>query len=146
MIEIVLQREGKIYKPFSDADADAGLIYPEHKPLRAKITGAVKARAYRELCCYMGSCEYIASLNLNENMNTKIKVDYMTRIKRGFVVDTIYDEKTRRVHWIPESLCYNNCDQPRAHQFISAALEEHAFLVGLTVEDYIEKLKGGHHG
>lgn len=89
----------------------------------------------------MGSCRYIAGLNKNENLNTKEKVDYLTRIQEGFVEDTVYDEKTKKIHWIPKSLSYDNCDQPRSHRFIADALENHATMVNLSVDDYVTMLK-----
>jgi len=141
MIDIVVQRVGNQYTPFSDEDREKGLAYPEYRFLRAKITGAMKERAYRELCAYMGSCAYIASLAINENMNTKKKVDHMTRLKCGFVEDTVFDERGM-LHWIPKSLAYENCDQPDAHKFIAEALEEHAALAGVfDVEKYLKLLK-----
>lgn len=134
MIEIVIQRKGNAYYPFSEEDAEQGNVYPENKPLRAKITGSTKARSYKELCCYMGSCRYIASLELNEDLNTKAKVDYLTRIQAGFVEDTVYDDRTKRVHWIPKSISYDNCNQPTSHRFIDTALERHAELAGIKLE------------
>ena len=133
-----MQRKGRAYYPASEEDEIAGLVYPENKILRAKITGAAKSRSYLELCCYMGSCRYIASLNLNDDMNTKEKVDYLTRIQCGFVEDTVYDEKTKRVHWIPSRLNYDTCNQAESHRFISFALEKHAALAGVdSVDKYV---------
>jgi len=149
VIDICIQRRGDIYLPFSDEDRMAGRAYPEMMFLRARITGSKKERAYRELCAYMGSCKYIASLAINENMNTKEKVDHLTRLKCGFVEGTVFDDKGM-LHWIPKSLSYENCDQPDAHEFISRALEEHAFLAGVEgdeaarmspVDVYLKNLK-----
>ena len=138
MIDIIGQRKGKVLYPMSDEDAERVYDYPENKPLRLQITAATKIRSYRELCCYMGSCRYISSLNLNEDLNTKDKVDFLTRIKQGFVSDTVYDDTTKRVHWIPKSLSYANCNQPRSHRFIADALESHAELAGIkSVEEYV---------
>ena len=139
MIEVVLQRQGKSYHPFSEEDADRGLEYPENMPLKAQITGARKAGYYSQLCCYFGSCRYIASLNLNEDMNTKEKVDFLTRIKESFVEDTVYDDNTKRVHWIPKSLSYENCNQPSRTRFISGALERHAELAGVEPDKKRDK-------
>lgn len=142
MITICIQRVGNTYIPFSEEDRIAGLVYPEHQFLRARITGSKKERAYRELCAYMGSCQYIADLDINENMNTKIKVDHLTRLKCGFVEDTVFDEKGM-LHWIPRSLNYLTCDQPEAHAFIAKAFEEHAALAGIhDVDEYVNMLKG----
>lgn len=142
MIEVTLQRRGDAYFPFSEEDRAKGRKYLENQPLRAKLTGAKKARSYRELCCYWGSCRYIASLNLNGNMNTENKVDHMTRIKLGFTESPIYLEEKRTLTWIPKRLDYSNCDQPEAHAFIAAALEEHAQLAGIDdVERYVEMLR-----
>jgi hypothetical protein len=109
--------------------------------LRARITGSKKERAYRELCAYMGSCEYIASLAINDNMDTKAKVDHLTRLQCGFVEGTVFDKKGM-LHWIVKSLGYENCDQPESHEFISKALEEHAALAGVgDVDLYLKNLK-----
>ena len=149
MIEIGVQRRGAVYHSFSDEDAEKGKEYPENMMLKAKVTGmsAVRSRSYRELCCYMGSCRYIASLNLSEDTNTKKKVDHLTRIQQGFVEDTVYDPQTKRIHWIVKSLNYATCDQPASHRFIAGALEKHADLAGvegegekLAVEKYVEFL------
>ena len=140
MIDVVLYRKGLAFLPFSDEDRDASLVYPERQPVRARITGAMKARAYRELCAYKSSCEYIANLNLNENMNAKGKVDHLTKLKLGFVDGTVFDERGL-LHWIVKSLSYDNCDQPEAHDYISKALEEHAALAGVyDVDAYLKGL------
>jgi hypothetical protein len=71
-------------------------------------------------------------------MNTKEKVDYLTRIKCNFVEDTVYDDVHKRVHWIPKRLDYSNCSQPTAHRFIATALEMHSDLAGFKdVEKYV---------
>ena len=147
MIEVILQRRGNLYHPYSEEDAEKGLVYPENMMLRAKIAGTRKARSYDELCCYMGSCGYISSLNLNDDMNTKKKVDHLTRIQEGFVEDTVYDPKTKRVHWIVKSLNYDTCDQPTSHRFMVGAFEKHADLAGVektknlsAAKNYIEML------
>jgi len=140
MIEICGTRRGDFYIPFSEEDRRAGLILPEQQFLRIRITGSKKERAYRELCAYMGSCEYIASLGLNPNMASKAKVDHLTRLKCNFVEDTVFDENGL-LHWIVKSLSYDNCDQPDSHEFIAKALENHAELAGLyDVEEYLKLL------
>ena len=138
MIDICVQKRGNAYYPASDEDREAGLVYKENQILKAKISGTRKLRSLKELHCYWGSCRYIASLNLNEDMNTKDKVNYLTRVKSGFVEDTVYDDVHKRVHWIPKRLDYENCNQPTAHRFIEAALEMHADLAGLKdVDKYV---------
>jgi len=140
VIDIVLMRKGNSYIPFSEEDRQAGFVYSEHEMLRAKITGAKKERAYKELCAYMGSCQYISELGINENMNTKFKVDYLTRLKCGFVDGTVFDDNGL-LHWIVKSLSYENCDQAESHNFIKQALEEHAALAGVfDVEQYLRML------
>lgn len=141
VIKITVQRKGNAYYPVSDEDRDEGLMYPENKLLQAKISGTRKARSLLELHCFWGSCRYIASLNLNEDMNTKEKVNYLTRIKAGFVEDTVYDDVHKRVHWIPKRLNYESCNQPTAHRFIATALEMHAELAGVkNVDEYVRFL------
>jgi len=140
MIKICIQRRGNSYIPFSEEDRVAGLVFPEHQFLQAKIKGSKKERAYRELCAYFGSCKYISSLSINSNMDTKIKVDHLTRLKCGFVEDTVFDENGL-LHWIVKSLSYENCEQPDSHEFIAKALENHAELAGLyDVEEYLKLL------
>jgi len=140
MIHVCIQRRGNSYIPFSEEDKVAGLVFPEQQFLEAKIKGSKKERAYRELCAYFGSCKYIADLAINSNMNSKIKVDHLTRLKCGFVEDTAFDDKGL-LHWIVKSLSYENCDQPDAHEFIKKALEEHAELAGIyDVEEYLKLL------
>ncbi|MAH51430.1 hypothetical protein CMI37_36780 [Candidatus Pacearchaeota archaeon] len=141
MIDIVIQRSGSGYIPFSEEDRKAGLAFPENRMLRAKITGAKKERSYRELCCYFGSCQYIADLNLDDNKNTQDKVDHLTRLKCGFVEDTVFDDQGL-LHWITKSLSYENCDSPDAHSFIKDALEKHAELVDMyDVDKYVAMLR-----
>jgi hypothetical protein len=142
MIDICVQRKGNTYHPFSEEDRIAGLVHPEMMFLRARISGSKKERAYRELCAYMGSCSYIAKLGINKNMDTKVKVDHLTRLKCGFVEGTVFDGKGM-LHWIPKSLSYKNCDQPESHAFIKQAIEEHAALCGIDdVDVYLRHLKG----
>ena len=135
MIDVIVQRKGKAYYPFSEEDAVKGFEYPENMPLKAKITGARKVRSYLELCCYKGSCRYIANLDLSENTNTEKKIDHLTKIQCGFVDDTVYDPNTKRVHWIVKSLSYDTCDQTESHNFIKLALERHAELAGMKNAD-----------
>jgi len=136
-------RRGKSLIPYSGEDAQALCAYPETQFLRIKVAGAKKERSYRELCFYFSSCAYIASLDRNENMNTKTKVDHLTRLKCGFVEGTVFDENGL-LHWIPKSLSYMNCDHPEAHGFIKQALEDHAALVGIfDVDEYKRLLEGG---
>ena len=142
MIDICIQRRGNSYIPFSEEDRVAGLVFPEQQFLRAKISGSKKERAYRELCCYFGSCKYIADLHLDNNKNTKEKVDYLTRLNCNFVEGTVFDSKTGLLHWMVKSLNYENCDQPESHEFIKEALEEHAELAGVyDVDEYVVFLK-----
>lgn len=141
MIDIVVFRQGNRFVPFSDEDRLAAMSMSQSTALRARISGARKERAYRELCAYFGSCRYISELNLNDNMNTKGKVDHLTRLKCGFVEGTVFDERGL-LHWIPKSLSYTNCDQPDAHEFIAKALEEHAALAGIhDVDTYLRLLR-----
>lgn len=140
-VTVIAQRTGKMLKMFSESDADQILVYPENKPLKITITGARKARSYRELCCYKGSCKYIANLDLNEDMNTQRKVDHMTKVRCNFVDDIIYDDRAKRTHWLVRSLSYTNCDHPESHAFIARALEMHTNLAGLgSVDEYVKLL------
>jgi hypothetical protein len=140
MIDVVVCRKGDKLIPFSEHDRQQMLTMSSVSLLRARITGAKKERSYRELCCYFGSCEYIASLNLNENMNTKDKADYLTRLRCDFVKEVVFDEHGL-MHWIPDDLNYENCDQPKSHKFIKEALERHAFLAGVNdVDEYVKNL------
>ena len=140
MIDVVVCRKGDKLIPFSEHDRQQMLTMSSVSLLRARITGAKKERSYRELCCYFGSCDYIADLNLNENMNTKNKADYLTRIRCGFVKEVVIDENGL-LHWIPDDLDYENCDHPKSHKFIQEALERHAFLAGVDdVDEYVRNL------
>ena len=127
---------------FFDED-DSRLLDNFHvnQPLRIRVAGSRKERSYRELCCYKGSCKYIANMDFNEDMNTQSKVDCLTKIQCGFVEGTVYDEKSKRTQWILRSLSYDNCDHPESHRFIASALEKHAAFVGIdNVEDYVRLL------
>lgn len=140
MIKICGQRKGKALMPFSNEDLKGLYRYPENQFLEITIKGSKKERAYRELCCYMGSCEYIASLGINENMNTKENVHYLTRLKCNFVDGTVFDE-SGLLHWLVRSISYENCDQKDSHEFIEKALEEHAHLAGIyDVDKYVRFL------
>ena len=134
-------RFGIFYLPHAEDDQERSKAFKLFQIVRCKITGIKKPRSYKELKCYFGSCRYIASLNLNDNINTVEKLDYLTKVQEGFVSDTVYDDKAKRIYWIPRSLSYKNCDQPRAHRFIAAALENHATLVNKSVDDYVSFLK-----
>jgi len=141
MTDLCGQRRGKTLIPFSEEDAQELYKYPEAQFLEIKIKGSKKQRSYRELCFYWGSCAYISSLNINPNMDTKEKVDHLTRLKCGFVDGTVFDDNGL-LHWMVRSLSYDNCDHPEAHAFISKALESHAELVGIfDVEEYKKLLE-----
>ena len=139
MIEICLVRRGKTFVPFSEHDYEESLTFQENQPLTAKLTGSKKLPKYVQLCCYMGSCGYIASLAFNESMSTKEGVDLLTRVKLGFIKHRLVADDGG-VHFIPKSLSYRNCHQKDRTAFISAALEDHAALVGLGVHDYLKLL------
>ena len=141
MISICIQRRGSAYIPFSEEDRKAGLVFPENQFLHAKIAGSKKEPHYKQLCAYFGSCEYIADLAINQNMNTKEKVDHLTRLRCGFVEGTVFDERGL-LHWLVKSLSYENCDQPDRTAFITQALEEHAALAGVDdIKTYLIFLK-----
>jgi len=141
MPEIILKRVGfGWFKAASDDDSKISLAWPEDQLLSAKITGAKKARSYRELCCYKGSCKYIANMNLDENKDTPEKVDFITKVKCGFVDAMTVDTKNGRVFYQPKSLSYANCDQAESHEYIAHALEKHSELVGLPTDEYVRLL------
>ena len=150
MNSIVLYRQGDAWLPFSEYDLYLSRKYPEMRMTRHQVTGAKKMRSYRELCAYMGSCTYIATLGIeatDENTGRKIKlvtkeaIDDATRFELGFC------------EWLPtfsgkpipkmKHLCYENCDQDDAHVFIIEALEYHAELAGVSDMDrYLRFLEG----
>ena len=141
LIDICGQRRGNYYIPFSEEDRTAGKVFPENQFLRMKIYGSKKEPHYQQLCAYWGSCSYISELAINPNMDTKEKVDHLTRLKCGFVEGTVFDEKGL-LHWLVKSLSYENCDQPDRTAFITQALEEHAALAGVhDVKEYLKMLK-----
>jgi hypothetical protein len=141
MVEILLHRTGAgHFQAVSDEDIKKSLKFKPGVLLRAEIKGSKKERSYRELKCYHGSCRYIADMNFNENMNTREKVDLITRIRCGFISDVINDSKLNQVHFIPKRLSYSNCDQQESHEFIAQALEKHSELVGLTTVEYVQLL------
>ena len=141
MIDAVLYRKGNLLLPFSEDDQSEIRKVAETRPLRVKIWGDFDPRSLRELRGYWGSCGFIADLAINYNMNTKAKVDHLTRLKLGFVEGTVFDHRGL-LHWIVKSLSFDNCHQPDAHQFITKAFEEHAALAGVfDVETYLKGLK-----
>ncbi|MFA5409308.1 MAG: hypothetical protein WC343_11110 [Bacilli bacterium] len=141
MIDIAMCRRGNLFVPFSEEDRQSGLVFPENKILVAKITGATSPRSIRELRCYFGSCDYIASHDFNPNMNAKEKVDHLTRIECGFIKDTVFDARGF-LHWIVEELKLEKCHQSKSHAFIVKALEKHAALCGIyDVDEYVRNLK-----
>lgn len=141
MPPIILKRIGYGYfKAVSDEDSKNSLVWPTGQFLEATIKGSKKARAYKELCCYKGSCKYIANMNFSKEMDTPEKVSVLTKIRAGFISDIIHDSKMNQTHFIPKSLSYSNCEQSESHEFISKALDLHSNLVGLSTNDYIKLL------
>ena len=135
-------RRGNIFQVFSEEDRRAAQSFPDGVMVKLVVSGAMKQRAYRQLCGYMGSCKYIANLNLPEYLNTQDRVDHITRVRLGFIKETFVDPKTGNVHFIPKSLSYANCDHPEATEFINKALSAHAELAGMNCTDgYIQLLK-----
>lgn len=138
---VMAERRGGVFVAFSDDDLAQAQKYPEKTLLKLVVSGAKKTRAYRELCCYKGSCKYIASLAFNDRMDTPKKVDHMTKIKFGFI-DGSFVHPTLGVQFMVKSLSYENCDQPESHEYIADALKAHATLCGIDfVEDYIQLLR-----
>ena len=143
MIKIVGMRQGNFWKPYSEEDRLEGYKYHENQPVTLEIKGvnAEKMRSYIHLCTYKGSRDYIASLSLNESMNQKLKVDFMTKINLGFIKETVV-LPDGTVQFIPDSLSYENCNHPKSVDFINRAIQEHAYLAGIeNVSDYIMFLK-----
>lgn len=128
------------FKAASEDDMLKAGSYCHNDLIKMTISGAKKSRSYLELCCYKGSCKYIANMNFNENMDNPDKVDYLTRIRCGFVEHVIVDSKMGQTHFIPKSLSYTNCDQPESHKFIADALEKHSELIGISTDDYVRLL------
>jgi len=140
-VDIIVQKtSGAWLKASENIDIKKLQAYSVNQLLQAKIKGMQKERSYRELCCYHGSCKYIANMNFNANMDTQDKVDFLTKIRCGFVESIIHDSKMDQVHFIPKSLSYVNCDQPESHVFIADALRRHAALVGLGTDEYVQLL------
>ena len=139
--EIFAIRRGSVFHVFSDEDRRAAQSFPDGTMLKLVVSGARKQRAYRQLCCYKGSCKYIADLAINDRMDTQLKVDHMTKAKFGFIEDTIY-LPNHGVQFLVKSLSYSNCDHPEATEFINKALAAHAELAGLDcVDDYVQFLR-----
>ena len=141
MPEIILKRVGfGWFKAASDEDSKMTLAWPEDQLLSAKITASKKERSYRELKCYHGSCRYIANMNFSKEMDTKEKVDLLTKIRCGFIDGVINDNRLKQVHFLVKSLSYANCDQAESHEYIAQALEKHSELVGLPTDEYVRLL------
>lgn len=150
MIDLVLYRKGDAWFPFSEYDRLMGRKYAELRMTRHQTTGAAKMRSYRELCAYWGSCTYIATLGQETTdkqtgkiirLDTKQKIDDATRYELGFydVICSFAGEP----HLKLRHLCYENCDQDEAHEFIVNALEYHAQLAGTPdVDLYLKFLEG----
>ncbi len=128
------------FKAASDEDMLKAGAYKHNSLVKLTISGIRKTRSYRELSCYKGSCRYIANMNFDENKDTPDKVDFITKVKCGFVEKMVVDTKNNRVFYKPKSLSYANCDHPESHKYIADALEKHAGLVGLTTEQYVQLL------
>jgi len=145
MVDIIGQKvSSRTIQVYGDDDFEALKEYHINQCLKMKVSSVsrIKERAYKELCCYKGSCKFIASHGFNEDMNTLQKVDIMTKIDLNFTDDIIHHARTGRTQWILSSLGYKECNQPRAHDFIKNALENHALLVGIKkTEDYVALLK-----
>lgn len=134
-------RRGSVFQVFSEEDRRAAQSFPDGVMLKLVVSGARKQRAYRQLCCYKGSCQYIADLAINDRMDTQLKVDHMTKVKFGFIEDTIHIPN-HGVQFIVKSLSYSNCDHPEATEFINKALAAHAEIAGLDcTDDYIILLR-----
>lgn len=147
-IDIITVRQGGILRPFSMDDEDSLHSMAENKPLKNHITGASKARSYTHLCAYKGSCGFIASHHFgenesspfhNKNMDSKRKVDEMTKVMLGFV-DGFVSMPDGSIHWLTRSLAYDSCNHPDSVKFIQAALELHASHAGVSVDEYIHVL------
>jgi hypothetical protein len=135
-----IQQDGD-YRPFSEEDRIVSSNYSVNQLVTVKVSGLRKHRAYIQLKCYKGSCSYIADQNINKNMDMKEKVDYITKVKLGFIKGTFVDP-FGNVGFIPDSLAYANCDHPRATKFINDALEYHASLVGIdSADEYVSHLR-----
>jgi hypothetical protein len=140
-MEIAVIRKGYTIAPWDDDDRKRLLAFPERIPISARLTGPLNPGSLRELRGYFGSCKYVADLALNESMNSKFKVDHLTRLKLNFVKGTVFDERGL-LHWLVKSLSFDNCHQPDRHAFISQAFEEHAHLAGVyDVELYLKNLR-----
>lgn len=140
MIDIVCARKGSMWVPWSEHDRLEGLKFPELRPVHMQVSGSKKMRSYRELCAYKSSCSYISTMGLGDNLDTKDKVDELTKCLLGFLRGDPIVRPDGGIQFLTDSLSYANCDQQRSHQFITKALEYHADLVGLTVEEYLKLL------
>lgn len=124
-------RRGKSLRPFSDEDASELYHFPETQFLRINVEGSEKEPSYRQLSLYWSSCSYIANMNLSNDLNTKDKVHYLTRIWCDFTKESVFDQKTGLLHWRPRSISYTNCHQKTRQDYITKALEEHAQMIGI---------------
>jgi hypothetical protein len=120
-------------RPASVEDLEAIRRLPQRFPVAAEITrpGPKKLRSYRQLCKYFVMCGLVAeNASDNSNMNTKAKVDHLTRIRCDFVEDVIWHQDKGTLLWIPKRLNYASCDQDDANRFMNDALPHLADAIG----------------
>ena len=142
MIDIAVQKKGKILFPFSQEDFEALSDYHDNQLLRARITGmgARKERSYAQLQTFWCACRTVASNTDDPNWNTKKKVAFQVKVATRFVDDSaIAVRPDGTVQFQYRSISFENLKHMEACQFFDRAFEVMANFLGCTVPELLKE-------
>ena len=119
MKELMLQRNGDTLQPFDPESLEIIRGFHENKPIRAKCTGAKKARSYQQLKAYWQACGIVAD-NL-ERFSDKHDTDWECRIKLRHIGRMTVAGNMVVVEC--KSISYANLDHAEANNYFDRAFE-----------------------
>lgn len=139
MKELILQLEDNVLVPFSIEDQGVLKEFKNNQTLKAKITGAKKARSYLQLKLYWSACKKVADNNESPGWQTKEQVDFQIRVAlRFYDPDLIIAGHDGSIAFSYRSIAYKNLAHIEACSFFSDAFEVMARKLDVPVEELLK--------
>ncbi len=139
MVDVALQinSDGTL-KPYALEDREALSDFMPNQIVRAKITGATKARSYPQLKLYFVICKIVADNLDDPEWSDKNKVSFQVKVALRFYDrdKSIVDEYgTRHIVW--RSVSYKNLKHLEACNYFNKAYDFLSDKLGCSVEELL---------
>ena len=138
MIEISLQKTGKVLSAMNLDDEQKLSEYYDNQVLRCKITGVKKPRSYEQLKLFWACCRTVSENTEDEHWDTIEKVSEQVKHALQFYDhDNIIVTPAGKVKIPVRSISFKNLSHMAACNFFDRAFEVLAKKIGVTVEELL---------